>query len=319
MLNDTQSCSRGKIKGVNMRLRIKTLAILLALLIFGGTRLVFAQTNFYEGKTIRFIVGFSAGGGYDTYTRLIARHMGRHVPGNPIFVVDNMAGAGSMISANHIYNVAKPDGLTIGHFIGGLFLQQFLGKPGVEFESVKFGFVGAPGQDNYVLGIAKSLGITSIEQWLSSKTVVKLGGVGAGSATDDIPKILKEAIGLPVQLVSGYTGTATVKLAFNSGEVQGLDNSWESFKATWRNELESGNLVIVLQNIPKPHPDLPRVPLEISYAKTEEGRKLIRADLHPVAAPPRPDPLPRERPTARLEVLRKAFIDKMTHPDFLAD
>ena len=207
---------------------------------------VSAQESFYKGKAVRIVVGAAAGGGYDTYSRTIARHMGKHIPGNPTFIVDNMPGAGFLISANHIYNVAKPDGLTIGHFIGGLFLQQFLGKPGVEFESMKFGFVGVPGQDNYVLGISKSLGITSIEQWLSSKTIVKLGGVGAGSATDDIPKILKEAIGLPVQIVSGYTGTATVKLAFNSGEVQGVDNSWESFKATWRNELESGNLVVVL-------------------------------------------------------------------------
>jgi tripartite-type tricarboxylate transporter receptor subunit TctC len=278
-----------------------------------------AQDTFYKGKTVRIIVGAAAGGGYDTYSRTIARHMGKHVPGNPTFVVDNMPGAGFLISANHMYNVAKPDGLTIGHFIGGLFLQQFLGKPGVEFESVKFGFVGAPGQDNYVLGIAKSLGITSIEQCLSSKTVVKLGGVGAGSATDDIPKILKEAIGLPIQLVSGYTGTATVKLAFNSGEVQGVDNSWESFKATWRNELESGNLVIVLQNIPKPHPDLPKVPLDISYAKTEEGRKLIRAAVHTVGPTARPYVVPPGTPKDRLEILRKAFMDTMKNPEFLAD
>jgi tripartite-type tricarboxylate transporter receptor subunit TctC len=102
----------------------KLIAVLLGLLLIGGVKQVLAQANFYEGKTVRFIVGFSAGGGYDTYTRLIARHMGKHVPGNPVFVVDNMPGAGSLISANYSYKVAKPDGLTIGHFIGGLFLQQ---------------------------------------------------------------------------------------------------------------------------------------------------------------------------------------------------
>jgi tripartite-type tricarboxylate transporter receptor subunit TctC len=278
-----------------------------------------AQDTFYKGKTVRIIVGAAAGGGYDTYTRTIARHMGKHVPGNPTFVVDNMPGAGFLIAANHIYHVAKPDGLTIGHFIGGLFLQQLLGKPGVEFESVKYGFVGVPGQDNYVIGISKSLGITSIEQWLSSKTVVKLGGVGAGSATDDIPKILKEAIGLPMQLVSGYTGTATVKLAFNSGEVQGVDNSWESFKATWRNELESGNLIVVLQNTPKPHPDLPKVPLDNNFAKTDEGKKLIRAVVHTVGPTARPYVVPPGTPKDRLEILRKAFMDTMKDPEFLAD
>src|SRR5215470_15522814 len=176
-----------------MKNNSKLIAVLLGFILFSGTECVLAQANFYEGKTIRFIVGFSAGGGYDTYTRLIARHMGKYVPGNPVFVVDNMAGAGSMISANYVYKVAKPDGLTIGHFIGGLFLQQLLAKPGIEFDALKFGYIGVPGQDNYALGIAKNTGITSIDQWLASKTIVKLGGVGAGSATDDIPKVLAVA------------------------------------------------------------------------------------------------------------------------------
>ncbi len=302
--------------------RVKRVLILGAAVLFACAFLAApagAQDSFYKGKTVRIIVGAAAGGGYDTYSRTIARHMGKHLAGNPTVVVENMPGAGFLISANHMYRVAKPDGLTIGHFIGGLFLQQFLGKPGVEFESAKFGFVGAPGQDNYVLGISKSLGITSIEQWLSSKTVVKLGGVGAGSATDDIPKILKEAIGLPLQVVSGYTGTATVKLAFNSGEVQGLDNSWESFKATWRNELDSGNLIIVLQNVPKPHPDLPKVPLDINFAKTDEGRKLIRAVVHTVGPTARPYVVPPGTPKDRIEILRKAFMDTMKDPEFLAD
>ncbi len=115
-----------------------------------------AQDGFYKGKTVRIIVGASAGGGYDTYSRTIARHMGKHIPGNPVLVVDNMPGAGFLIAANYIYKIAKPDGLTIGHFIGGLFLQQLLNKPGVEFDSRKYGFVGAPAQDNYMLGVHKS-------------------------------------------------------------------------------------------------------------------------------------------------------------------
>ncbi|HEY1372640.1 MAG TPA: tripartite tricarboxylate transporter substrate-binding protein [Candidatus Binatia bacterium] len=297
---------------------LKVLSLLLSFALIDAAT-GFAQDSFYKGKNVRIIVGAAAGGGYDTYSRTIARHMGKHVPGNPTFVVDNMPGAGFLISANHMYKVAKPDGLTIGHFIGGLFLQQFLGKPGVEFESVKFGFVGAPGQDNYVMGISKSLGITSAEQWLSSKTVVKLGGVGAGSATDDIPKLLKEAIGLSMQLVSGYSGTATVKLAFNSGEVQGVCNSWESFKATWKNELDSGNLIIVMQHVPKAHPDLPKVPLDITFAKTDEGKKLIRAIVHTVGPTARPYVVPPGTPKDRVEILRKAFMDTMKDPEFLAD
>src|SRR5499425_960885 len=189
-------------KGVIMRRSAKSLAPFFALLLIATVEQVFAQANFYEGKTIRFVVGFSAGGGYDAYTRTMARHFGKHIAGNPSCVVDNMPGAASLISANYLYKAAKPDGLTIGHFIGGLFLQQLLGKPGIEFDALKFEFIGAPTEDHYVLGIAKSLGISSADQWFKSKTIVKLGGVGAGSATDDIPEVLKEAIGLPVQVVS---------------------------------------------------------------------------------------------------------------------
>jgi tripartite-type tricarboxylate transporter receptor subunit TctC len=278
-----------------------------------------AQDNFYQGKTVRIIVGAAAGGGYDTYSRTIARHMGNHIAGNPTIVVDNMPGAGFLISANYMYKVAKPDGLTIGHFIGGLFLQQLLGKAGVEFDGVKFGFIGVPAQDNYVIGISKKTGVTSIDQWLSSKTVVKLGGVGAGSATDDIPKVLKETIGLPVQIVSGYTGTATVRLAYNSGEVQGVCNSWESFRATWPNEIQGGEMTIVLNTTAKPIADLPNVPLSINYAKTDEARKLIPALVHSVGPGARPYVLPPGTPKDRIATLQKAFMDTMKDPEFLAD
>src|SRR4029077_1119628 len=208
----------------------KALACLLAaasLVLLLCTNAAKAQDSFYKGKTVRIIVGASAGGGYDTYSRTIARHMGKYIPGNPTFVVENMPGAGFLISANYMYKIAKPDGLTIGHFIGGLFLQQLLGKPGIEFDARRFEYIGVPTQDNYVLGISKATGITSMDQWLSSKAVVKLGGVGVGSATDDIPKVLAATIGLPIQLVTGFKGTADVRLAFNSGEVQGVCNALE--------------------------------------------------------------------------------------------
>jgi tripartite-type tricarboxylate transporter receptor subunit TctC len=278
-----------------------------------------AQDAFYRGKTVRIIVGASAGGGYDTYSRTIARHMGKHIDGNPAIVVDNMPGAGFLISANHMYRIAKPDGLTIGHFIGGLFLQQLLGKPGIEFDARKFEYMGVPAQDNYMLAVHKSTGITSIEQWLSSKTPVKLGGVGIGSATDDIPKVLAAAIGLPMQLVSGYKGTADVRLAFNSQEVLGVCNAWESFKATWRKELDAGEAVIVLQNTAKPHPEQPKLPQAINFAKTEEGQKLIRSLVHSVGPTARPYVLPPGTPKDRVQILRRAFIDTVKDPDFLAD
>jgi tripartite-type tricarboxylate transporter receptor subunit TctC len=279
-----------------------------------------AQDSFYSGKTVRIIVGASAGGGYDTYSRTIARHIGKHIPGNPAFLVENMPGAGFLISANYMYKAAKPDGLTIGHFIGGLFLQQLLGKPGIEFDAAKFEYIGVPTQDNYVIGVSKkNTGISTMDEWMKAKTVVKLGGVGAGSATDDIPKVLMAAIGLPAQLVSGYKGTADVRLAYNSGEVQGVCNAWQSFSATWPNELKSGDLAIVLQTTAKSHPELSKVPLAISYAKTDEARSLIRALVHSVGPAARPYMLPPGTPKDRLMTLRKAFMDTMKDPEFLAD
>ena len=300
------------------RSMIKSLACLLLALTFPASAAL-AQQPFYQGKTVRIIVGAAAGGGYDTYSRTVARHMGKHIAGNPTFVVENMPGAGFLIAANHTYRVAKPDGLTIGHFIGGLFLQQLIGKPGVEFDAAKFEYIGVPAQDNYVVGISKKTGITSMDQWMASKTVIKLGGVGAGSATDDIPKVLIATIGLPVQLVSGYSGTSTVRLAYDSGEVQGVCNAWESFAATWPNQLKSGNLTIVLNTTAKPLPDLPKVPLSISYAKTDEARKLIPALVHSVGPAARPYVLPPGTPKDRVQILRRAFMDTMKDPEFLAE
>jgi len=279
-----------------------------------------AQEPFYKGKTVRIIVGASAGGGYDTYSRTIARHMGKHIPGNPVFVVENMPGAGFLISANYMYKVAKPDGLTIGHFIGGLFLQELLGKPGIEFNAAKFEYIGVPTQDNYVIGISKkNTGVSTMDQWMSSKTIVKLGGVGAGSATDDIPKVLIATIGLPAQVVSGYKGTADVRLAYDSGEVQGVCNAWQSFTATWPNELKSGDLAVVLQTTAKSHPELTKVPLAISYAKTDDARNLINSLVHSVGPAARPYLLPPGTPKDRLLTLRKAFIAVMKDPEFLAE
>src|ERR671918_3005072 len=297
---------------------LKSLASLFLLLSLSPSRAL-AQDTFFRGKTVRIIVGASAGGGYDTYSRTIARHMGKHIPGNPGLVVDNMPGAGFLISANHMYKVAKPDGLTIGHFIGGLFLQQLLGKPGIEFNAAKFQFVGVPAQDNFVIGLAKSTGITDVESWMGSKQVVKFGGVASGSGSDDFPNLLKAAIGLPVQMVSGYKGTADIRLAFNSGEITGLSNSWESTKSTWRKELESGDLIPVLQATTKPHSELPKVPLAINFAKTEETKNLIQTVARVHGPSVRPYVAPPSTPKDRVQILRKAFTETMKDPAFLAE
>lgn len=292
----------------------------LALGFFPGFRsLVLSQDQFYRDKTIRIVVGFSPGGGFDTYARLIARHLGRHIPGNPSVVVDNMPGAGSLISANHIYRAAKPDGLTIGHFIGGLFLQQILGKPGIEFDARQFEYVGAPVQDHHLLWVAKSTGITGVQQWLASKKVIKFGGVGFGGGTDDIPAVVREVMGLPIQLVSGYKGTTEIRLAFNNGEIQGIANSWEAMRATWSNEVNSGQLQIIMQMANQSHPELTQYPLAGEFVKTEDGKKLLNTvtQVHSVLI--RPYVLPPNTPKDRVQILRKAFQDTMKSPELRAE
>jgi tripartite-type tricarboxylate transporter receptor subunit TctC len=296
--------------------RIASLSVLINLFALSG---VHAQEPYYQGKTIRMIVGLSAGGGYDTYTRVMARHLSKHIPGKPAVVVENMVGAGSLIAANHTYKVAKPDGLTIGHFIGGLFLQQLIGKPGIEFDGKKFEYLGAPAQDHQMVAIAKRTGINSVEQWIASKTIVKFGGVGAGSATDDITKVVKETLQLPIQLVSGYKGTAEVRLAFNSGEIDGLSNSWESFKSTWPKEVEAGEIKMILQAVAKPHPDSPGVRMVMDYAKTDFDRKVIKTGVHDYNPTARPYVFPPGTPKDRVQILRKAFTDTMKDPEFIAD
>jgi len=275
--------------------------------------------NFYQGKTLRIVVGLSAGGGYDLYTRTIARDMGRHIAGNPSITVENMAGAGSLIATNHIYKVAKPDGLTIGHFLGGLFLQQLLGKPGIEFDSQRFEHVGVPGQDNFMVGVAKSTGITDVEKWVASKQVLKFGGTAVGAGSDDLALMLRHALGLPLQLVNGYKGTAEIRLAFNSGELTGLVNAWESTKSTWRRELDSGEKRIILQATLTPHPDLPKMPMALNMIKNEADKKLLSVVIRAHGATVRPYVLPPKTPKDRVQLLRKAFMDTMKDPEFLTD
>jgi tripartite-type tricarboxylate transporter receptor subunit TctC len=278
-----------------------------------------AQEPFYQGKTIRLIVGLAPGGGYDLYSRVIARQMGKHIPGNPTIVVENMTGAGSVIAANYMYRAAKPDGLTIGHILGGLFLQQLLGNPAIEFDGRKFEYIGVPAQDHFLIGLSKATGITSFENWMASKKAVKLGGVAPGGATDDVPKVLEATLGLPVKVVTGYKGTGPVRLAFDAGEVDGVCNAWESFKSTWRKQLDSGDVILVLQATVKAHPELPNIPVAFDFLKSEEAKKLFQVVTRVHGPSARPYFLPPGTPKERAQVLRKAYMDTMKDPEFLAD
>jgi len=288
--------------------------------LFWISSVAMAAAPFYEGKTIRIVVGYSAGGGYDTYARVLSRHMGRHIPGNPGFIVENMTGAGSLISANHTYKVAKPDGLTLGHFNGGLFFNQVLGQPGIEFDARKFEFIGAAVKEEVAFAFTKASGITSVEKWMASKTPVKMGGVSPGAfAPDNVIRIVKTVLGLPIQLVSGYKGTADIRLACESGELAGTSWGWDSMRATWRKGLETGDVVVVLQGVPRPFSDLPNVPLAIGLAKTEEARMLIDMGIHSPSVFARPFVLPPGTPKERVQILRTALMETLKDKEFLAE
>ncbi len=278
-----------------------------------------ADDGFYKGKTIRLIVAFSAGGGYDTYSRTIARHLSKHIPGNPAIVVENMTGAGGIIHANFMYLQSKPDGLIIGNNAGGLFLQQILGAKGIQFDGKKFEYLGVPGADHVTCGITKASGVTSLEKWFAAKEPVKLGGVGPGGTASDVARTVQAALGLPIKVIDGYKGTADIRLAAESGELAGVCIAWESFKTTWRKAIEAGDVNPVLQTMPKKHPDLPNVPLAIDYAKTDEARRLLKYGVHDTAVITRPYFLAPGTPKARVQLLRKAFADTLKDPELLAE
>lgn len=291
----------------------------LTILVFGVNFARAAADEFFNGKTGRIVVGFTAGGSFDAYARTLARHLGNHIPGGPAFIVENMAGAGSLIVANHLYKVAKPDGLTIGNFIGGLVMGQVLGRPGIEFDALKFEYIGVPVKDYPVCAFSKASGISSIEKWLAAKTPVKVGATGLGATTHDVPTVLKAALGLPVRILSGYKGPTEILLAVEGGELDGVCNSWGSLKVTSLRAIEEGNLAVVVQVVPRVHPELPRVPLAINFAKTDEARQLIQAGIHNVTAIIYPNVLPPGTPKDRVQTLRRAFVDTLKDPQFVAD
>ena len=301
-------------------MRRPALALLSAalVLVLAGSSPLEAQ-SFFAGKTVRIVVGLAPGGGFDTYARLVARHLGKHIPGNPTVIVENMTGAGGLISANHLYRVAKPDGLSLAHVPGTLLLGQVLGQPGIEFDARKFEYIGATMKEEVVCALTKASGLTSIEQLMAAKTPVKIGAVAPGAPTDNTPRILKAALGLPIQVVTGYKGTAEIRLAAESGEVAGACWAWESMRATWRKSLDAGEAIPILQVTPKPLPDLARVPLAISLAKTDEARRLIQIGIQDGSAYSRPFMAPPGTPKDRVQILRKAFQETLVDKALLAE
>jgi len=300
--------------------RVKSFgAFVIGLILTAGVVSTGSAAEFYKGKTIRFIVGFSAGGGFDTYSRTVSRHIGKHIPGNPSAIVENKPGAGSLNAANYVYVKAKPDGLTIGHWVGGLVLSQYLGKKGIKFDAQKFGWVGAPVKASGACALTRASGITTFDQWLRAKKPVKIASTAPGALTDGFPRLMKQVINLPVKIVLGYKGTAKIRLAAEGGEVAGGCWTWESIKSTWAKGLESGNVNVVIQALAKKHPELPNVPNLIDYAKSDSDRQVIEAGLHGPNEILYSYSLPPGTPKDRVKMLQTAFMKTMKDPEFLAD
>ena len=273
----------------------------------------------YAGKTVRIVVGYPPGGGFDTYARLLARHLPQHIPGKPAVVVENMAGAASLIAANYSYRVARPDGLTIAAFHGNQVLGQVLGRAGVEFDARRFAWLGAPLREVTVCTIARRRGISGVGPWQASSTPVRLGSTGVGGATHDAARLLQATLGLPIHLVRGYRGTAEIRLAIESGEVDGFCSLWDSLKTVWPDGLESGAAVPVIQGGARPLPGLPGVPVAVELARTEEARQLIRAGLILPGTLARGYAVPPDTPSDIVRLLRAALQETLQAPEFLAD
>jgi len=282
-----------------------------------------AAEDFYKGKTIRFIVGFAAGGGYDTYTRAVARHIVKHIPGNPSTVVENMDGAGSLIGANHVYNKAEPDGLTAGNWNSALVLREALGDKGIRFKSDKFDWVGAPSVGLPTCTVMGFTGLKTLADVLKTKRRLKMGGTRSGT-TNDLPPILNRTLGTNLEVIPGYKGTATIRVAMQRREVDGACWGWESIRVTARSMLDSSGddkLIPFITHGKSEDPEvkrLPRLRETVKAGAGEEGLAIVNAWLAQYDFQ-RPLMFPPGTPRDRLNILRKALKATLEDPEFLAE
>jgi tripartite-type tricarboxylate transporter receptor subunit TctC len=279
--------------------------------------------SFYRGKTLRLVVGFSPGGGYDTYTRLIGRHLGDHVSGNPTVVVENMPGAGSLVAANWLANVAPKDGTVGAVFSGQLFMQRLFGAPAVQFDSEQFEFLGVPVADNFICVASDKSGFKQLsEAQKPSGRQIVMGAGSPGDPTTDVMNVLTAALDLNVRLVGGYPGTTDIRNAMERGEVDGMCGwSWESAKLTNLEDLQSGRIVVLTQVSEEQLPDLPvsGVPAASDLATTPESRDLIHYGLYLPSRIVRPYLLPPGTPRDRVAALQAAWSDTFADPALRAD
>ena len=277
--------------------------------------------EFYKGKTVRFVVGLAAGGGYDLSARTVGRHMGKHIPGNPTIVVENMTGAGSLIAANYTYNSAKPDGLFVGIWNGALILRQALGDKAMRFDGRKLGWIGAPTKGTPFCSIMAHTGLKSLKDVVAANRELKMGSTGPGSTYDDVPQILNRTIGTKFKVISGYEGTSTILVAMRRKEVDGGCWTWESARTTARPMLDAkgdDKLIPYLIHSREPDPEVKDLPLIADVIKGEDNLSAYRTWAGTYEFQ-RPFSLPPGTPKERLQLLRKAFADTMKDPEFIAE
>jgi len=295
-------------------------ALAIALFVIAPATAGHAQSpaDFYKGKTVDLMIGYSVGGGYDVYARLIARYLGRHIPGNPTVTPKNMDGAGSLRLANWLFNVAPKDGLAIGTIGRGTGFDSLLGSKTAQFDGTKFNWIGSANDEVSVCVVWNGrTKITKFEDLLTNELTV--GGTGAAADTDQFPRIINGVLGTRMKIVTGYPGGNDVNLAMERGEVDGRCGwSWSSVESTRKYWVTEKKITILMQLSLKKHPDLPDVPLITELAKTDEQRQILKLIFarqplgRPYLAPP-------GVPQDRVDALRKAFMDTMADKEFLAE
>jgi tripartite-type tricarboxylate transporter receptor subunit TctC len=276
-----------------------------------------SPAEFYKGKNVDLMVGYSAGGGYDVYARMLGRYIGKHIPGNPTVVVKNMDGAGSLRLANALYNAMPKDGTVFGTVARGAAFDPLLGNKAAQFDASKFNWIGSANDEVSVCVAWHTSGITKIEDTFNKELVV--GGTGPSADTDQFPRIVNGVLGTKMKIVTGYPGGNDVSLAMERGEVQGRCGwSWSSVISTRKDWYDSKKINVLVQLSLNKHPDLPNVPLILDLAKTPEQKQILtlvfarQALGRPFLAPP-------GIPQDRVDALRKAFMDTMKDPEFLAE
>ncbi len=273
--------------------------------------------DFYRGRTVTLFIGYSAGGGYDAYGRLLARHLGKHIPGHPSVVAQNMPGAGSLRCANFLYNVAPRDGTAIGHFSRGLAMEPLIGTSPTQFDARRFSWLGS-GTDEVSVFVTRHA--SPVKTWHDMLTIpFTVAGEGSGSDPDIFSAVLKNAFGARLRLISGYPGSAEVALAIERGEVDGrVGWSWSSLKLLKPDWIAERRVNIITQLTLQKSPELDHVPLVLDFADTDRKRQILKLVLsrqsmaRPFAAPP-------GLPEDRKQALRNAFDATMADAEFLAE